>query len=444
MRGIAWVFGGDGAPESDAIEELRRRILRASVQATGLGVASIAIYAFSVANPTGGVGGYFSEIFETFGVLTIVGGAAFLSAALLGFLFGVPKTLQGTAPGRSPLYKINTSFEEISDWLTKMIIGVGLVELKSIPSALMTLNDYVAWAVPQPGAAPVVGATVVFFGAAGLLVGYLSTRLYISRAFKDADEQLNPLEDALKNAAATLDRPPGGGASGVASPAASASPAGQSATSRADKGDTVKPPEAEDPRVQKVVEEAESANVDPRSLNRTAARRIATAYYLDEQYDAAIPYFEQAGAKSMSDPELALNYAFALGESGQRTRAAVFLRRMIDRDKGLPDAYKLLGYFTLWIPEKLSTSVEATNQYLERRPKDSGALFNLACAYAQLYGQHLKDPKGPEYRKDALAALRQAIELNSAQWGKRANELRIADFWALREDPDFNKLVDGS
>ena len=447
MRGIGWIFGRDGDAAFDAIEELRRRILRAAVQATGLGVAAMAIYAVAVANPVA-VAAYLSGVAETFGVFVLVGGAAFLSAALLGFLFGVPKTLQGTVQGRETAYKINTSFEEISDWLTKMIIGVGLVELKSIPSALMTLNDYVAWAVPQPGSAPVIGATVVFFTAAGLLVGYLATRLYISRAFKDADEELNRLKDAVRNAAPALDSldPRAGGAAGGNAPnppGAGPGPAPAEATTRADRGDTAKPPEANDPRVQKLVEEAESANVDPRTLDRVAARRIALAYYFNDRYDSALPYFERAGAEDMSDEGLALQYAISLGESGQRTRAANFLRTMVERGKGVPAAYKLLGYFMLWLPEQLLKGANYTEEYLHEVPNDAGAIFNLACAYAQLYGQHRDEAVGSEYREKALEALKKAISLDRLHWQRRARELRIADFWALKDEDEFRKLVDG-
>src|SRR5262245_41130372 len=67
--------------------------------------------------------------------------------SLLGFLFGIPRSLQrlgppppGIKPGEEgsseatrPLASVrafasNTSLEEISDWLTKIIIGVGLVQ----------------------------------------------------------------------------------------------------------------------------------------------------------------------------------------------------------------------------------------------------------------------------------------------------------------------------
>jgi len=56
---------------------------------------------------------------------------ACLSAGFLaGFLFGIPKVLQGdrtaatkTSKGRTPYrQRVNTNLEEISDWLTKIIV----------------------------------------------------------------------------------------------------------------------------------------------------------------------------------------------------------------------------------------------------------------------------------------------------------------------------------
>src|SRR4029077_17521561 len=76
--------------------------------------------------------------------LVAVGAGAFLAGAataagsLVGFLFGVPRAAQqltqeptGTGQKRNP-YLPNTNLEQISDWLTKIIVGVGLVEIRAV------------------------------------------------------------------------------------------------------------------------------------------------------------------------------------------------------------------------------------------------------------------------------------------------------------------------
>src|SRR6185503_1210276 len=85
-------------------------------------------------------------------------------AVAIGFLFAIPKVLQGPSAPPTPVpavpggggaptpaapppappgysQRVNTNLEEISDWLTKIIVGVTLVELKQLPPPLYTLAD---------------------------------------------------------------------------------------------------------------------------------------------------------------------------------------------------------------------------------------------------------------------------------------------------------------
>ena len=56
---------------------------------------------------------------------------------IVGFLFGIPRTVQGSAlPERATQYQGNTNLEQVSDWLTKIIVGVGLVQIGHIIPAL--------------------------------------------------------------------------------------------------------------------------------------------------------------------------------------------------------------------------------------------------------------------------------------------------------------------
>jgi hypothetical protein len=137
-------------------------------------------------------------------VLWATGGLAVGTFA--GFLFGIPKILQrgqipselsGTKPPtggtaeQSYRQQVNTNLTEISDWLTKIIVGLGLIHLQQAPAfiqgkatvlatslkALDQTGDYHAFAV----------AVIVTFPAFGFLFGYLSTRLYLASAFARAD-----------------------------------------------------------------------------------------------------------------------------------------------------------------------------------------------------------------------------------------------------------------
>jgi hypothetical protein len=79
-----------------------------------------------------------SEVrWSAFGTAVLIGGSAYFTGGLVGFLFGIPRTVQGSAPSkRITRYLGNTNLEQVSDWLTKIIVGVGLVQIGHIVPAL--------------------------------------------------------------------------------------------------------------------------------------------------------------------------------------------------------------------------------------------------------------------------------------------------------------------
>jgi hypothetical protein len=59
-----------------------------------------------------------------------------------GFLFGIPRSVPvGAGPDDHThgSHAVNTKLEQISDWLTKILIGIGLVELARISGYLDAL-----------------------------------------------------------------------------------------------------------------------------------------------------------------------------------------------------------------------------------------------------------------------------------------------------------------
>ena len=114
---------------------------------------------------------------------------------LLGFLFGVPKRVRSTN-GPMDRYVPNANIEKLSDWLTKIIVGVGLVELHGLGAALRTLSRQVAdgLAVRTDRSATLdearafAAALIVYFAAAGVIEGFLLTRMFLTRAWRDDEE----------------------------------------------------------------------------------------------------------------------------------------------------------------------------------------------------------------------------------------------------------------
>jgi hypothetical protein len=139
--------------------------------------------------------------------LLMVGGCAWSVGGLVGFLFGIPRTLSlpsgdltGDALSRDQLqYRVNTNLEQISDWLTKILVGVGLAELHQLPGALRGTADYFAAAIGGRAAVDLSGfvvALLVYFAIVGLMTGYLGTRVLLAPLFKLADTRAKPRDAA--------------------------------------------------------------------------------------------------------------------------------------------------------------------------------------------------------------------------------------------------------
>jgi hypothetical protein len=132
--------------------------------------------------------------------LLMVAGCAWAVGALVGFLFGIPRTLSSPADelagaDRGPdlvRYRVNTNLEQISDWLTKILVGVGLAELHRLPAALRGASDYFAAALGATAPGEFSGfvlALLVYFSVVGFMTGYLGTRVLLAPLFKAADQR---------------------------------------------------------------------------------------------------------------------------------------------------------------------------------------------------------------------------------------------------------------
>jgi hypothetical protein len=117
----------------------------------------------------------------------LMGVSALMSGGLLGFLFGIPRSLspQRSDGGREHVRRPNTNLEQISDWVTKIFVGVGLTQLKDIPGYLAQLVNYLAPALTGTGS-PVTQVTrvftlglLVYFSTSGFIIGFTATRFIL-------------------------------------------------------------------------------------------------------------------------------------------------------------------------------------------------------------------------------------------------------------------------
>jgi hypothetical protein len=133
--------------------------------------------------------------------------SSFAVGALLGLLFGVPHSSDQTGSGGTAWSLLpNTSFDQMSDWLTKILVGVGLTQLVGVPSRLQALGSYLAPALGGTDtSAGVAVALVIAASTIGFMTSFVFTKLVLSPDLADASNQMLKVQ-----AAAAVDQAPGG------------------------------------------------------------------------------------------------------------------------------------------------------------------------------------------------------------------------------------------
>jgi CheY-like chemotaxis protein len=169
------------------------RAVRVIAVALALGLVALGVFSVQASSVVG-----FAAVV---GAGLALVGAGFALGAVIGFLFGIPRRLQepaatpvtegnegSSAPGVP--YAGNTSLEQISDWLTKIIVGVGLTQLLNLPTALSTLGAVVGPALGGfPGSSTFGTLAFIYFGIGGFFAAYLWTRLRLTRLLVESDEE---------------------------------------------------------------------------------------------------------------------------------------------------------------------------------------------------------------------------------------------------------------
>lgn len=165
-----------------------------------LGCAFILFYSFQF---FGSGSLYVGSALRIASVGILIAGASLFLGFVLGFIFCVPRIAKhpidtralassGKADIDSNPVESNTNLVEISDWLTKMLVGVGLVELYKIAPLLKRLAQFLAPGLSGCDSPACVGSSksfaiglVVFFFGVGFLIGYIWTSLHYFPALRN-------------------------------------------------------------------------------------------------------------------------------------------------------------------------------------------------------------------------------------------------------------------
>jgi len=128
---------------------------------------------------------------EMFSVMLLISIAFILVGMFMGFIFGIPRTHQessintsnSTDEHENRYLSANTNLEQISDWLTKIIVGVGLVEIAKISEEFNKLVAFLSNGIGLQNKESIIFSLIIASLILGFLFGYLITRIYLTRAF---------------------------------------------------------------------------------------------------------------------------------------------------------------------------------------------------------------------------------------------------------------------
>lgn len=124
--------------------------------------------------------------------------ASFMVGGLLGLIFGIPR-YAASAADREVVdnasgivkYRANTNLEQISDWLTKILVGIGLTQFRSIGQAFVSVAQALGEALTgteSTSATMLAGAAMLSSAIPGFIFFYLWSRVYLPEIFRRAEE----------------------------------------------------------------------------------------------------------------------------------------------------------------------------------------------------------------------------------------------------------------
>lgn len=158
---------------------------------------------------------YFLNSQQEQGILAIIiAFSSFAIGGLIGFLFGIPRYFEDQKSYNSNSessessqnssnqinYRSNTNLEQISDWLTKILVGVGLTQLPALHQNIQNIVKYLVENLAS-GQSIILGI-MTYYTVMGFLAGYLGTFLYLKKEFERAEQDINKLiNDQISNQA---------------------------------------------------------------------------------------------------------------------------------------------------------------------------------------------------------------------------------------------------
>jgi hypothetical protein len=152
------------------------------------------------------------QSYKMYGLAMLCSAAASFVGGLIGFLFGIPRTdlvirahrtntkglersadaaetgITADAGNQVSRMRVNTNLEDVSDGLTKALLGIGLSQISNVGEWAGKIANVLGPSLGGGSAGKIVGLSVLIYGGfAGFFFGYLATRIYLTGAFLRAD-----------------------------------------------------------------------------------------------------------------------------------------------------------------------------------------------------------------------------------------------------------------
>jgi tetratricopeptide (TPR) repeat protein len=332
-------------------------------------------------------------------VLFLLALASFISGFFLGFLFGIPKR----SDDREDKYQPSSHLSEISDWLTKIIIGLGLVEIKAIPGALYSVGMFIQKSTGAETSIVVFSIScILYFSIFGLYFGYNYTRLFLSQQYVGADKNLM-VDKELSAKAKTIDPK------------------------------KLVPENMDESTKRKLADYNQFLTTKKKEPDYTFDDWFYKGLnaYQSHQYNNAITFLERA--LSLDDnSEKAADANFNIGSSYYKLKlydiAYKIFTKMLNNfpeyDKKFM-VYNNIGVVLLKLKKGID-AIEVLDKSLTIKPNYASAFYNKACSYSLL-----------KQKAPMLENLQKAIEIDPEF---KVKALADPDFANYADDPEYKKL----
>lgn len=387
--------------------------------------------------------------------------ACLIAGGFIGFLFGIPRILQNDTAANAvanatasnpPIsneagavrlqvpsnYRPNTNLDQISEWLTKIIVGLGLVNLQKVPEQLNKASGFIAQSLGGPEYKFFAGAIIVYFSLVGLLGTYLITRIYLSKIFERTDVGRTGLAEVIT----------------------------ESERQKLARSDLSNP---ERPNLTDTEETIARKILDVPLETLTSVPDIVAwskAQFSARNYEKAVKGYRRAVELDADDPQLRLEFANALFYSGRSVTDEATRKKLrdeteqqllrayqhvqsLDKPELSMKVYRALTFHYLYDPppDGFSKAIKYGTEYRQlndpRKIQSGGLLVNLACASGQKY-KALKDKGEADMqtlcavRDEAYSAAAEALSIDKhGRWLRRLRQLLQRD---AVKDPADNDL----